>query len=263
MDPDVVAAFDLPAYLRRVGLQDATTRDLAADDRATLERVMVAQSRAIPFENLNTVVGHTVSMAPADVEAKLVGSLRGGYCFEVNTLLRLALLSLGFTRVEPTLCRIRWNKADDDIPAPSHVVLRVWCSDGARYLADVGFAGPGAHAPIRLDSEEAQQLSDGLFRIAPFEKAGCTVALERCDHEGVWKACYSFDPDIRAESADLLLCNWGACTLPGARFTTQLFAHISTEDATHYVRARARVITSEYQKAHGCIVLGALARAPR
>jgi N-hydroxyarylamine O-acetyltransferase len=244
MDPAAVAAFDLQAYLRRIGLQDAAPGDLTADDLGTLQRLMAAQSLVIPFENLNVVVGQTVSMAPADVERKLVGSMRGGYCFEVNTLLRLALLSLGFTRVEPTLCRVRWNKPPDEFIAPSHVFLRVWCSDGQRYLADLGFAGLNVPAPVLLDSEEPQRLCDGgMLRVVPFHHkgAGCTTALERLDSQGVWRACYVFDPDLDTVPADLELCNWGACTMPTARFTQCLFAHIFAGEKhgeTRFVRAR-------------------------
>jgi N-hydroxyarylamine O-acetyltransferase len=240
MDPALVAAFDLQAYLRRIGLQDAAPGDLVADDLSTLQRLMAAQSRMIPFENLNVVVGQTVSMAPADVERKLVGSMRGGYCFEVNTLLRLALLSLGFARVEPTLCRVRWNKPPDEIIAPSHVFLRVWCSDGKRYLADVGFSGVNVPAPVALDTEEPQQL--GQLRVVPFHKAGCTASLERLDSQGVWRSCYVFDPDFDTVPADMELCNWGACTLPTARFTKELFAHIFAGEQhteAHFVRERA------------------------
>lgn len=251
-------SFDLAAYLRRVGLADSAA-ELIPDDVSTLARMMAAQARSIPFENLSVVVGLTVSMADADVERVLVGSSRGGYCFQLNTLMRLALKALGFTRVEPTLCRVRWNKPEDSMLAPSHMILRVWCSDGVRYLVDVGFAGPGAPVPVSLDTAEPQQLPDGVFRIGPFDRAGCTAALEKQDSEGIWRACYCFDPDVDTVPADLVLCNWGSCTLPGSRFTTQLFAHISLENETHYVRVYVcmHVVTSvrapDY--ARGCILM--------
>ena len=97
----------LPNYLNRIGLKHAA-QPLKAD-LSTLALVMAAHSRAIAFENIDVVRGKTISMARDDVEKKLVDDLRGGYCWEQNTLLSMALEELGFD-VVPLLCRVRWNK---------------------------------------------------------------------------------------------------------------------------------------------------------
>ena len=100
--------FNLQAYLRRVGLSgdggdgDGDAATLAAGELSTLTKLMHAQARAIPFENLNVVVGGTVSMSPADVQAKLVGSQRGGYCFEVS----LSTVSLILARPTTCACKV-------------------------------------------------------------------------------------------------------------------------------------------------------------
>ena len=95
----------LPNYLNRIGLKHAPLKA----DLSTLALVMAAHSRAIAFENIDVVRGKTISMARDDVEKKLVDDLRGGYCWEQNTLLSMALEELGFD-VVPLLCRVRWNK---------------------------------------------------------------------------------------------------------------------------------------------------------
>ena len=100
----------LPNYLNRIGLKHAA-QPLKAD-LSTLTLVMAAHSRAIAFENIDVVRGKTISMARDDVEKKLVDDLRGGYCWEQNTLLSMALEELGFD-VVPLLCRVRWNKVAD------------------------------------------------------------------------------------------------------------------------------------------------------
>ena len=95
----------LPNYLNRIGLKHAPLKA----DLSTLALVMAAHSRAIAFENIDVVRGKTISMARGDVEKKLVDDLRGGYCWEQNTLLSMALEEIGFD-VVPLLCRVRWNK---------------------------------------------------------------------------------------------------------------------------------------------------------
>jgi hypothetical protein len=148
-------SFGLAAYLRRIGLDD-----LAANARApsldTLTTVMGAQSRAIPFENLDVVLNKKIAISPSAVEQKLVESGRGGYCFELNQLLASALMALGFT-VTPMLCRVRWNKAQDEQTTFTHVALAVklggqGSADGGprTYLADVGFAGTNSIAPVSV-----------------------------------------------------------------------------------------------------------------
>jgi hypothetical protein len=106
----------LPNYLNRIGLKHAA-QPLKAD-LSTLALVMAAHSRAIAFENIDVVRGKTISMARDDVEKKLVDDLRGGYCWEQNTLLSMALEELGFD-VVPLLCRVRWNKVAAQRGSPS------------------------------------------------------------------------------------------------------------------------------------------------
>jgi N-hydroxyarylamine O-acetyltransferase len=119
---NATCSFDLSAYLDRVGLageEDALRGDLPA----ALTKVMAAQMRSIAFENIDVVLGKAISMDPTAVEEKLVGDGRGGYCFEQNTLLRLALQALGFVAA-PLLCRVRWGKAADVVTTFTHMALR-------------------------------------------------------------------------------------------------------------------------------------------
>ena len=70
-----MAAFDLAGYLARVGLEPPTGAQPTAE---TLAAVMLAQSRAIAFENVDVVLGKPISIEPADIEQQLVHSGRGG-----------------------------------------------------------------------------------------------------------------------------------------------------------------------------------------
>ena len=66
---------DLDAYLNRIGHTGPLTADAAT--LAALHRAHVA---AIPFENLDVLLGRGISVALPDVQRKLVEARRGGYC---------------------------------------------------------------------------------------------------------------------------------------------------------------------------------------
>lgn len=135
-----VSGFDLDAYLARTGAQRPAAADLAA-----LTHVHRAHALTIPFENLDVPLGRGVSVALPDVQAKLVGARRGGYCYEHGLLLSAALSALGF-RVTRRLARI----GDPEVHARgrSHLVTLVEL-DGWTWLADTGF-GSGLLEPVPL-----------------------------------------------------------------------------------------------------------------
>src|SRR5579883_3154688 len=85
---------DLDAYFRRIGYAGSPRPDLA-----TLSELQRRHVAAIPFEGFDALLGKTPSLELDDLQAKLVGSRRGGYCFEQNTLFRAALEAIGFTVV--------------------------------------------------------------------------------------------------------------------------------------------------------------------
>src|SRR6478609_7436175 len=84
-------AFDLPAYFDRIryaGPREPTLPVL----RAIVQR----HTAAIPFENIDVMLGREVRLDPPSLQHKLVHAGRGGYCFEQNSLLLAALTALGF-----------------------------------------------------------------------------------------------------------------------------------------------------------------------
>lgn len=233
----------LEAYFERIGV-GWRPEGVVRTDLAGLSLIMEAHSRAIAFENVDVVVGKTISMTPDDVEAKLVHARRGGYCFEQNTLLRLALEAIGFS-VTPILCRVRWNKPDDsDGPntAFTHMALKVSLDQGD-YLADVGFAGTNSMSPVALGSAEPQALPEGQFRVV--EGRPGYMALEILS-KGEWRALYTFRNEAAAV-VDQECANWFSCTYPKARFTTSFFVCRVIGNERHHI------LNDEYvvRKGHG------------
>src|SRR6476661_1145513 len=84
-------AFDLDGWLSRIGLQRPLTPTLE-----TLRAVVAAHATTVPFENIDVLLGRVPRLDLASLQRKIVASGRGGYCFELNTLLRAGLMELGF-----------------------------------------------------------------------------------------------------------------------------------------------------------------------
>ena len=59
-------------------------------------RVHRAHLDAVPYENLDIMLGRPTSVEPADVVARLAAGGRAGYCFHQNGALEALLLGLGF-----------------------------------------------------------------------------------------------------------------------------------------------------------------------
>jgi hypothetical protein len=77
---------DLDRYLRRIGHQGPDRLAMK-----TLEALHLRHLAAIPFENLDPVLGRPVRLDLANLQAKIVDAGRGGYCFEQNTLFAAVL----------------------------------------------------------------------------------------------------------------------------------------------------------------------------
>ena len=201
---------NLDRYFARIGF-----RGKAAADLETLRALHRLHIEAIPFENLDVLLGRPIDMSEAAVERKLVDDLRGGYCFEQNTLFRAVLSAIGF-QTEAFLGRIRRNVPDDVRTPLTHMVLRVTV-DGQPFLADVGFGSLGTPAPIRLDEESEQ--------ITPLEPRRIRREGRALFHQArlgdSWVDLYEFTLDEPAPM-DFELGNWFSCTHPKANFINNL-----------------------------------------
>ena len=176
------AAIDLGAYFRRIRYDGGRTLTLEA-----LRAVHLRHAQAIPFENLDPLLGRPVRLDPPDLERKLVRQGRGGYCYEHNLLLRHALEGLGFRVAGLAACVLR-NPPDAETPAHTHMLLRV-DAGGEEYLADIGFGGQTLTVPLRLVPEVEQPTPHEPFRLVP--ATGEFVLRSRV--RGEWRPVYQFD----------------------------------------------------------------------
>lgn len=217
-------AIDLAAYLRRIG-QDGPV----APDLATLRALVRRQAAAIAFENLDPFLGRPPRLEPDSLQRKLVQGGRGGYCFEQNLLLRLALLGIGF-RVTSHAARVLWTQPEDSMTPRSHMLLRVDLADGPR-IVDVGFGGQTLTGVLRLDTDAEQPTPHEPFRLVRLD---ADFKLQ-AKIEGAWRSLYRFDLQEQLP-ADYEATNWYLATHPSSHFVTGLIAARSAEGRRYALR---------------------------
>ncbi|MDD7940206.1 arylamine N-acetyltransferase [Actinomycetospora lutea] len=191
---------DVTAYLERIGLSGPSAPP-------TLPELTRAHVAAIPFENVDVVLGRHRGIALDVVVDKLVRRRRGGYCYEHARLFAAVLTHLGY-RVRTVIARVQ---ADRGGPR-THRALVV-----DDHLVDVGF-GASMHVPMPL--------RDGVV----VDQAGWDHRLERED-DGHWtlvrrtltgeERAYRMDPQPSLPVDDEVAHHYTS-THPSSPFTGQL-----------------------------------------
>jgi N-hydroxyarylamine O-acetyltransferase len=201
---------DLDAYFARIGY--GGPRDPTLE---TLRALHNLHPQAIPFENLDPLLGRPVKLDPASLQAKLVEAGRGGYCFEHNTLFANVLRQLGFTVQEAT-ARVRWSVPPGVKSPRTHCLLFVE-AEGDDYLVDVGFGGNVLTAPLLLNSRDEQTTPHETFRLV---EEGDRV-VEEAKINGSWTPLYAFD-FADTHPIDYEMGNWFTSAHPNSIFVNGL-----------------------------------------
>jgi N-hydroxyarylamine O-acetyltransferase len=219
-------SIDLQAYFRRIGWEGELVPDMS-----TLQAIVTAHVAAIPFENLNPLLGLPVNLEPAALERKLVHEGRGGYCFEQNLLLQAILREIGF-EVSGLIARVLWTLPEDAMTAQSHMLLRVEMA-GESWLVDVGFGGQTLVGVLWLqaDIEQATQLEP--FRLVQVEGDWRMQAMVR----GQWLSLYRFDPRP-VPLIDYVVANHYVSTHPDSKFVNHLNVARTLSDSRLSLRNR-------------------------
>jgi N-hydroxyarylamine O-acetyltransferase len=233
---------DLPAYFERIGFErnerPAPTLDL-------LRALHLLHPQAIPFENLDVLLGRPVRIDLASIQKKLVADKRGGYCYENNLLFRSVLEALGF-RVRSYAGRVLWGRdADAPMPARTHMLLIVEIEQ-THYLADVGFGGMTLSAPIVLQTGLEQITPHGAFRLeaANARDSGLPAYVLQALIDGHWKPIYHFDLDPQYQS-DYEMSNHFVSTYPESVFVHNLLAARLAPGVRHGLFNRALSVHDE------------------
>lgn len=203
---------DLDGYLARIGWAGPLAPDLP-----TLRGLLARHTAAIPFEATEALLGRTPVLDAAGLQAKLVGARRGGWCFEQNSLLALALGAIGF-QTRTLLARVVYGLPPGAMLSRTHMVLAVDLPEGP-HLADAGFGGVTLTGPVALGSRAPQGTPHGPFRLVEVADGLLLQALLGEDWVGLYVV--AMGPQL---PADIEAANWLVANRPGGLFTANLVA---------------------------------------
>ena len=206
-------SIDLDRYFARIGYDGPRDNSLS-----TLRALHELHPQAIPFENIDPLLGRPVKLDSASLQAKLVDGGRGGYCFEHNSLFAAVLRALGYEVKEAT-ARVRWG-AFAGVTTPRVHCLQLVTAEGEEYLADVGFGGNVLTAPLKLASREEQATPHEPFRLVEDEDGHM---VQEAKINGQWVPLYAFD-FAHTHAADYEMGNWFTSAHPESIFVTGLMS---------------------------------------
>lgn len=209
-------------YLARVGLTSAGPPHLD-----TLRQLHAAHVAAIPFENLDILLGRSIHLDIDHLRDKLLARGRGGYCFEQNTLFLAVLRKMGFTAV-PMEARVRTGSTV--LRPRTHMVLVVEV-DGRPWLADVGFGGEGLLEPVAFGGEPSVCSAGHTHRVV--EDRHLRVLQLRRGSE--WEDQYAFALNP-VHLVDFEVANWYTSTHPQSPFVRTLTVQRTTRAIRYVLR---------------------------
>ncbi|HEY8087409.1 MAG TPA: arylamine N-acetyltransferase [Polyangiaceae bacterium] len=212
------ASIDLDAYLDRIAWKGERSPTFA-----TMASVLRAHMAAIPFENLDVLLGRGVRLDLEGLQAKLVHARRGGYCFEHCTLLAAALEQLGF---QPARHAARVVLFSPRTAAPrTHMFLTVALPEGT-FVLDPGFGGLAARVPVPL-AEDRKAMVDHETHWMARDGGLWVLHVDVADRKGgeAWVSTMEEE-----NAVDFELGNHYTATHPASPFRKLLMLRMLTAD---------------------------------
>ena len=219
---------DLNSYLHRIRY-DGDLRPT----KGVLERLHLAHVTHIPFENLDVLLKRPIRLDVGSLQAKLIATGRGGYCFEQNGLFAAVLREIGF-EVTNLAARVHYRSTHTRPRTHRTMLVKV---DGQSLLADVGFGAAGLFVPIPLDGNQVSTQFAWSYRIV--ERDG--LRLLQAVLEGEWTDLYSFSLEPQL-SADYEMGNYYVSTHPDSHFLRALTVQRATPEARHSLRGAEYIL---------------------
>ena len=187
---------DIQAYFDRIGFSGSRQPTLG-----TLQKLMSAHLRRIPFENLSIHIGERIRLDEDWLFEKIVHRNRGGFCYELNGLFGGLLNSLGYD-VSMLSARVKSSNSPDGTFGPEfdHMILKVELDEP--WLVDVGF-GRAFTSPLHLRVDEIQQQGPEEFKLT---RDGEMYTYWRLDRD--WIAEYQFTLNPHAMESFSKMCHY-------------------------------------------------------
>jgi len=210
-------SLDLDAYFERIGWSGAT-----AATYQTLVGLLRAHMTAIPFENLDVLLGRRIRLDLEGLHAKLIDARRGGYCFEHVTLFAAALEELGYAPVRHSARVVLFNPRT---AAPrAHMFLTVPLAEG-RFVVDPGFGLLAPRVPVPLEHGAKASFENETHWMARDE--GFWLLRVQTEEKTVdaWASTLEADNPV-----DFEMANHYTSTHPASGFVNRLMLSAITAD---------------------------------
>lgn len=218
---------DKEAYFRRIGLPEDTKVEKTYE---FLKKIQYQHVISVPYENLDIIDKRRISLDTADLYDKIILRNRGGYCFEVNALLKAFLTELGF-RVDSYFARyLRGEKA---IPVRRHHVFTVETVDGV-YLCDVGIGQTAPRFPLLLKEGLVQKQANETYKFEKDTQLGWVLWEIK---DGQWNRYFSFTQDV-ALDIDFIQPSFYCEMHPDSPFNKNIIVAIKTPDGRKAINGR-------------------------
>jgi N-hydroxyarylamine O-acetyltransferase len=210
--------------LRRIGLTDRPSTD--APGLRAVHRAFVSH---VPYEDLAVQLGESEPLDPRALVKRVLRGGRGGYCFEVNTVLHTLLEALGF-RVERRHGIVGARDAHAAGAPTNHLALVVHTPDAGPFIAEAGW-GEGPLDPLPL-IEGPVRAGAFDFRIERQSDGWWVTQHEFGSSPGFWFA------DASATLADFQPHHERLSTSPDSSFVQTLTVQQPFDDRIVTLRAR-------------------------
>lgn len=205
------------AYLKRIGCLNVRK----APTLKTLSHLQHQHLLSVPFENLDIRRGQSIHLDLPSIYNKVVENMRGGFCYELNSLYAWLLQELGFT-VHLLSARVVTSEGSLG-PEFDHLTLMVELDQP--YLTDVGF-GDSSRVPLPFSGESHSCVS-GRYRVVPLAEKNI-FALQKADKEEGWKDQYLYTTIPRKLQDFSVMCQHHQ-TSPDSHFTQKSICSLATE----------------------------------
>jgi len=201
--------------MERIGIRSVLKPTLE-----TLSEILQAHITSIPFENIDVILQRTISLELTDLVNKILLNKRGGYCFEINTLLLEFLSRIGF-EMSCHGGRVLFGRKNNQERPRTHMVLFVYIQN-SYYLIDATFGALGLTQPLKIPEHGGVTESENL-RISNIESQ--QFLLQSCI-EGKWTDLYVFD-EFPMLPIDRRVANFYTSNYPESPFRNSLVAMIA------------------------------------
>lgn len=223
-------------YLNRIGID--------TKPGANIENLHLLHKRhllTVPFENLDIHLGKIILIDPTRIYSKVVKKLRGGFCYELNTLFHELLINLGF---EAAILSARVAQGNEKFGSDfDHMAMAVNVGD-KRFLADVGF-GDFSMIPLELKLNYEQKSGDRIYKIIKHDEKYLKVVKSEKGADFKPEYIFTLLPRKLKEFKEMCLFHQYS---PDSKFTRQKLCSLATDNGRVTLTDKSLIITADGKK---------------